>query len=164
MLHASSLMYAGASFSWQAWAQKLPGWTILRTTPSYAEGSRVGISCLYFFRCLNFFHVVAHKIYGIPQTINSANYVYFLAYQELFALRRNSPKTSNLDALVTCQFLSFSVTSSFAKSSQAELLSLHRGQGLEILWRDSLRCPTEEEYIHMVNNSEKTGYMYQWCF
>ena len=30
---------------------------------------------------------VAHKIYGIPQTINSANYVYFKAYQELFALR-----------------------------------------------------------------------------
>lgn len=26
---------------------------------------------------------VAHKIYGVPQTINSANYVYFLAYQEL---------------------------------------------------------------------------------
>ena len=31
--------------------------------------------------------IVAHKIYGVPQTINSANYVYFLAYQELFALR-----------------------------------------------------------------------------
>ena len=30
---------------------------------------------------------VAHKVYGMPQTINSANYVYFLAYQELFALR-----------------------------------------------------------------------------
>ena len=30
---------------------------------------------------------VAHKVYGVPQTINSANYVYFLAYQELFALR-----------------------------------------------------------------------------
>jgi geranylgeranyl diphosphate synthase type 3 len=30
---------------------------------------------------------VAHKIYGIPQTINTANYVYFLAYQELFKLR-----------------------------------------------------------------------------
>jgi len=28
---------------------------------------------------------VAHKIYGVPQTINSANYVYFLAYQELFS-------------------------------------------------------------------------------
>ena len=30
---------------------------------------------------------VAHKIYGVPQTINSANYVYFLAFQELFKLR-----------------------------------------------------------------------------
>lgn len=31
---------------------------------------------------------VAHKIYGIPQTINSANYIYFLAYQELFKFRQ----------------------------------------------------------------------------
>ncbi|KAG1882341.1 hypothetical protein F4604DRAFT_1678356 [Suillus subluteus] len=29
----------------------------------------------------------AHKIYGVPQTINTANYVYFSAYQELAALR-----------------------------------------------------------------------------
>jgi len=35
-----------------------------------------------------------------------------------------------------------------------ELLSLHRGQGLEILWRDSLECPSEEEYISMVNKSQ----------
>ena len=32
-------------------------------------------------------------------------------------------------------------------------MSLHRGQGLELLWRDSLACPTEEEYAAMVNNS-----------
>ena len=32
-------------------------------------------------------------------------------------------------------------------------MNLHRGQGLELLWRDSLQCPTEEEYISMVNNS-----------
>jgi len=69
--------------------------------------------------------------------------VYFLAYKELFALRTNSspttpPSHTDLDAIVT-----------------AELLSLHRGQGLEILWRDSLQCPSEEEYIRMVNN--KTG-------
>ncbi|PPQ75032.1 hypothetical protein CVT26_011930 [Gymnopilus dilepis] len=84
---------------------------------------------------------VAHKIYGVPQTINTANYVYFLAYQELFALRgsdKSAQPRQPLDALVT-----------------AELLSLHRGQGLEILWRDSLQCPSEEEYITMVNN--KTG-------
>ena len=33
--------------------------------------------------------VVAHKIYGVPQTINSANYVYFLAYQELSRINPN---------------------------------------------------------------------------
>ncbi|KAJ8074420.1 hypothetical protein PM082_015321 [Marasmius tenuissimus] len=78
---------------------------------------------------------VAHKVYGVPQTVNSANYVYFLAFQELFAIRAEG---TDLAALVN-----------------GELLALHRGQGLEILWRDSLQCPTEEEYIEMVNN--KTG-------
>lgn len=34
-----------------------------------------------------------------------------------------------------------------------ELLNLHRGQGMDLFWRDSLTCPTEEEYIEMVNNS-----------
>lgn len=34
-----------------------------------------------------------------------------------------------------------------------ELLSLHRGQGLDILWRDTLQCPSEEEYISMANGS-----------
>ncbi len=29
---------------------------------------------------------VAHHIYGVPQTINTANYVYFLAMQELIYL------------------------------------------------------------------------------
>lgn len=29
------------------------------------------------------FLAAAHKIYGVPQTINSANYVYFLAIEEL---------------------------------------------------------------------------------
>ncbi|KZV98872.1 terpenoid synthase [Exidia glandulosa HHB12029] len=86
---------------------------------------------------------VAHKIYGIPQAINSANYVYFLAYQEIFKLRdqlksENGGNVPDIDALIN-----------------EELLSLHRGQGLELLWRDSLTCPTEEEYIGMVNN--KTG-------
>ena len=50
------------------------------------------------------FLLVAHKIYGVPQTINTANYVYFLAYKELFALRSDSPPTTppqDLDALVT---------------------------------------------------------------
>ncbi|KAK7052334.1 isoprenoid synthase domain-containing protein [Favolaschia claudopus] len=83
---------------------------------------------------------VAHKIYGIPQTINSANYVYFLAYQELLAL-------SGPDATTSQTQLVSIITS--------ELISLHRGQGLELLWRDSLTCPTEDQYVGMVN--DKTG-------
>ncbi|THH23082.1 hypothetical protein EUX98_g8100 [Antrodiella citrinella] len=96
---------------------------------------------------------VSHKIYGIPQTINSANYVYFLAYQQLFSLRNDTDVHPDDDGkrLVSPQELDRVVTS--------ELLSLHRGQGLEILWRDSLQCPTEEQYISMVNN--KTGGLFR---
>ena len=34
------------------------------------------------------------------------------------------------------------------------MLALHRGQGRELLWRDHLRCPTEEEYVEMVKDSK----------
>jgi geranylgeranyl diphosphate synthase type 3 len=34
---------------------------------------------------------VAHTIYGVPQTINTANYVYFQAVQELLKLQAASP-------------------------------------------------------------------------
>lgn len=40
-----------------------------------------------------------------------------------------------------------------AAASTEELLNLHRGQGMDLYWRDSLTCPTEEEYIDMVSNS-----------
>lgn len=85
---------------------------------------------------------VAHKIYGIPQTINSANYAYFLAFKELLSLSDKSMNGASIDQIVT-----------------EELINLHRGQGLELLWRDSLKCPTEEEYIEMVNN--KTGGLFR---
>ncbi|XP_013774294.2 geranylgeranyl pyrophosphate synthase-like [Limulus polyphemus] len=39
--------------------------------------------------------------------------------------------------------------------SLEQLLELHRGQGMEIYWRDNFVCPTEEEYKHMVKR--KTG-------
>lgn len=37
---------------------------------------------------------VAHKIYGVPQTINCANYVYFLAYQQLSNLQERMRESS----------------------------------------------------------------------
>lgn len=35
-----------------------------------------------------------------------------------------------------------------------QLLELHRGQGMEIYWRDNFSCPSEEEYKTMVIRSK----------
>lgn len=62
------------------------GWTTSRTTRTSAGACPVRLLlCLAACSCTDSVRpaTVAHKIYGIPQTINSANYVYFLAYQEL---------------------------------------------------------------------------------
>uniref|UniRef100_A0A6U6BZK5 Geranylgeranyl pyrophosphate synthase n=1 Tax=Guillardia theta TaxID=55529 RepID=A0A6U6BZK5_GUITH len=80
---------------------------------------------------------VAHVVYGVPQTLNTANYVYFLALNDL-------TKLGNSQAVEI-----------FIK----EMLNLHRGQGLDIYWRDNSICPTEEEYINMVQN--KTGGLFR---
>ncbi|KAF2071531.1 hypothetical protein CYY_007156 [Polysphondylium violaceum] len=80
---------------------------------------------------------VAHTIYGVPQTINSANFVYFLMIDQ--CNRLGSPVA----------------TSIFIE----EVIRLHRGQGYDIMWRDNNRCPTEEEYMRMV--SEKTGGLFR---
>lgn len=80
---------------------------------------------------------VAHSLYGIPQTINSANYVYFCALEELQKLR-------NARAIAV-----------FSE----ELLNLHRGQGLDLFWRDTITCPDEDEYLEMVGN--KTGGLFR---
>jgi len=136
----------------------------LRMIPSCEEANRVSrVLFLLSFARFSFANCipVTHKIYGIPQTINSANYVYFLAYQELFALRSagtSTPPRQPLDALVTGDCfppIAFGEVVVLITRHPAELLSLHRGQGLEILWRDSLQCPSEEEYIAMVNNSTR---------
>ncbi|VDB98238.1 unnamed protein product [Peniophora sp. CBMAI 1063] len=99
---------------------------------------------------------VAHKIYGTPQTINCANYVYFLAYQELFALR-SPPGLGARDVLSASDRLYSEADLDMIVTG--ELLNLHRGQGQDLLWRDSLICPTEEEYLAMVRN--KTGGLFR---
>jgi geranylgeranyl diphosphate synthase type 3 len=33
------------------------------------------------------------------------------------------------------------------------MLNLHRGQGMDIYWRDHGTCPTEDEYLDMIDNS-----------
>jgi geranylgeranyl diphosphate synthase type 3 len=80
---------------------------------------------------------VAHSVYGVPQTINSANYVYFLALEKTLGL--GDQKAVDI---FTCQ-----------------LLELHRGQGKELYWRDSTLCPTEDEYLKMIR--QKTGGLFR---
>lgn len=81
----------------------------------------------------------AHLKYGPASTINAANYVYFSA----MALIRS---TGNPNVIAIYE---------------EEILNLHRGQGLELFWRDGCGrdsgfvSPSEEEYIDMVN--DKTG-------
>lgn len=80
---------------------------------------------------------VAHNIFGTAQTINSANYVYFVALQEL--LKLGNPKAIQIYT--------------------DELCNLHRGQGMDLFWRDTLTCPTEQDYLQMVAN--KTGGLFR---
>ena len=80
---------------------------------------------------------VAHSIFGTAQTINSANYVYFVALGELQKL--NNPKAIH--------------------TYIEELVNLHRGQGMDLFWRDTLTCPSEDDYLEMVNN--KTGGLFR---
>ncbi|KAF2486724.1 geranylgeranyl diphosphate synthase 1 [Neohortaea acidophila] len=80
---------------------------------------------------------VAHSIFGTAQTINSANYVYFCALQDL--LKLNNPEAVRIYT--------------------EELLNLHRGQGMDLFWRDTLTCPSEDDYLEMVGN--KTGGLFR---
>jgi len=76
---------------------------------------------------------VAHHIYGQASTINCANYVMFIGLERCLAL--GHPEAS--------------------KVFTEQLLELHRGQGMEIYWRDNFCCPSEDEYRQMI--TRKTG-------
>jgi len=81
----------------------------------------------------------AHLVYGVAHTINCANHVYFLALQEVLKLKNEQ------------------ATAVFTQ----ELVELHRGQGLDIWWRDGShqRAPTVDEYNMMVKL--KTGGLFR---
>lgn len=104
---------------------------------------------------------VAHDIYGVPTTINTANYIYFMAL-ERFAYSRSIHDlgfaTSAILRSKNCHmfYIWHPCRCHMLGSPRAmnvfvlELLNLHRGQGQDILWRDQLRCPTEAQYRAMV--------------
>lgn len=82
----------------------------------------------------------AHRVYSLGRTINSANYVYFLALNKLI---KDCPKDKVSEA---------------SEIFVEVLLQLHLGQGMELYWRDNFICPTEKQYLNMVRR--KTGGLY----
>ena len=120
---------------------------------------------------------VAHSIYGVAQSINSANYVYFLALEKIMAMghprgvtiftskgtvayvleeaerergREKERDEREREGRRRERYMSHMIT----VLSSEQLLELHRGQGKDIYWRDSFICPTEEEYMEMVRQSK----------
>lgn len=102
---------------------------------------------------------VAHKIYGVPQTINTANYVYFLVFSEIFRMNEGSSPAASPPLSPGEAGEAGVARATVERLVVDELINLHRGQGMDLLWRDSLICPTEEEYVEMVNN--KTGGLFR---
>jgi geranylgeranyl diphosphate synthase type 3 len=76
----------------------------------------------------------AHTIYGVPSTINCANYIYV---QAMDLLCKELPEKYLLES-----------TKIFIR----RMLQLHQGQGMDIYWRDCVVCPSLEDYLKMIEN------------
>jgi len=74
----------------------------------------------------------AHTIYGIPSTINAANYLLLKALNKVQSL--NHP-----DAITV---------------GTEPLLEMYSGQGLDIYWRDNYTCPSLQEYKQIIKRSK----------
>jgi len=75
--------------------------------------------------------------FGLPLTINAANMVYFVALEKVL-------KLNNANAV---QIFS------------DEMINLHKGQGMDINWREKVECPTINEYKRTISN--KTGGLFR---
>jgi geranylgeranyl diphosphate synthase type 3 len=74
----------------------------------------------------------AHTVYGLPSTINAANYLLLICLKKTQDI--NYPEAMRLCI--------------------EQFLKLYHGQGMEIYWRDNYTCPTVEEYQDMARNSK----------
>ncbi|KAJ3782224.1 isoprenoid synthase domain-containing protein [Lentinula aff. detonsa] len=83
---------------------------------------------------------VANSVYGLPQTVNAASYIVIMVYKDALELHAIMNKTNFIPGSTPVEIIT------------EELLNAHRGQGMDILWRDHVRCPSEDEYIDMIKN------------
>jgi geranylgeranyl pyrophosphate synthase len=80
-----------------------------------------------------------HTVFGVAQTINSANHAFVRAFEELQNLK--SPLAAGV-------FIE-------------ELKNLHCGQALDLHWKYHVKIPDVEDYLMMVDN--KTGGLFKLC-
>ncbi|KAF3905314.1 Dimethylallyltranstransferase [Dactylellina cionopaga] len=80
----------------------------------------------------------AHIVYGQAQVINSSNYLIVWATEEIY-------KLGNLACL-----------GAFFEEIRNSLI----GQSYEMEWRDQILCPTESEYVEMIE--KKTGALFRF--
>ncbi|GMG07914.1 unnamed protein product [Aspergillus oryzae] len=80
-----------------------------------------------------------HTLFGVGQTINSANYTFVCAFEELQKLQ--SPNAIGV-------FIE-------------QLKNLHCGQGLDLYWKYNTHVPTADEYMTMIDH--KTGGPFRLC-
>lgn len=101
---------------------------------------------------------VAHSIYGVATTINASGYGYFLALEKLFDLQHADVSGSFSHFCIRCSLLMHSYSTlnrQAGKIYTEQVLEIHRGQGMDIYWRDNCICPKESEYKQMAVH--KTG-------
>lgn len=101
----------------------------------------------------------AHHIYGVPTTLNCGNLMYFVtiqrAIESLLALWAKLHDASDASLMKT----------QMTEIIMEEMLNLHKGQGLEIYWRDNLEhiwrsgLPTLDDYMKMTMH--KTGGLFR---
>lgn len=108
----------------------------------------------------------AHKLFGVALSINSANQAYFEAMQKAMDLPRafvdSVPPSIDEKSAALRQHLSKNcaeVQLELMRIFTSEMIALHEGQGKDILWRDTLTCPTVEEYRVMA--AQKTGGLFR---
>nr|USS30768.1 BFT [Cytospora schulzeri] len=80
-----------------------------------------------------------HVVYGTCQAVNSATFLYVQAVESVHAAARNNPEMMDV----------------FLK----HLRQLFNGQSWDLYWTYHRQCPTEEQYLDMVD--QKTGAMLQ---
>lgn len=78
-----------------------------------------------------------HVIFRTPQAMNSGLFMYVQALQDARKLKNSGAIDIALE----------------------EIEHLYLGQSLELYWRHNLQCPSEEEYLNMVDNN--TGGMFR---